>query len=55
MNTLPLQIVSEEVLLEKYAKGTEQSMTGDQATHEIRRRVAKALASQEKDPELWES
>lgn len=50
-----LQQCSEEVLLEKYAKGQEKLMPGDQAIDSIRRRVAKALASVEADPSLWES
>lgn len=55
MKKLPLQIVSEEVLLEKYAKGREQELFGDQATDAIRERVAKALATPEEDPSLWET
>src|SRR5690554_5842424 len=54
MKSLPLQHVSEDVLLEKYAKGHEQQMDGNQATDAIRKRVAKALAAPEADPELWE-
>lgn len=55
MKNLPLQFVSEEVLLEKYAKGHEQAMDGLQATDAIRKRVAHALAVPEKDSSLWES
>jgi ribonucleoside-diphosphate reductase alpha chain len=46
--TLPTQPVSEEVLLEKYAKGEEQTADA------IFSRVARALATVEKDPKLWE-
>ena len=42
------QQVSIDVLLEKYAKGEEQ--TAD----DVRRRVARALARVEKNPEQWE-
>ncbi|MDD5034442.1 MAG: adenosylcobalamin-dependent ribonucleoside-diphosphate reductase [Methylococcaceae bacterium] len=45
---LPSQPISEEVLLEKYAKGDEQT------AEDIFRRVAKALAAVEKDPAYWE-
>ena len=45
---IPDQQVSIDVLLEKYAKGSEQTVD------EVRRRVAKALAAVEKDPEHWE-
>src|SRR6185312_4695513 len=39
--TLPPQAISEEVLLEKYAKG------GERTVEEVRRRVARALAAVE--------
>src|SRR5262245_53812964 len=44
------QEISRDTLLEKYAKGTEQTIT------EVRRRVARALAQVERDPERagWE-
>lgn len=42
------QDISVEVFLEKYAKNGEQSIG------ELRRRVAKALAANEKDPAKWE-
>ncbi|MCE2950120.1 MAG: adenosylcobalamin-dependent ribonucleoside-diphosphate reductase [bacterium] len=46
--SLPPQQVSIDVLLEKYAKGGEQSI------EEVRRRVARALAAIENDPAHWE-
>jgi ribonucleoside-diphosphate reductase alpha chain len=46
--SLPPQQVSVDVLLEKYAKG------GEQTVEQVRRRVAKALAAVEKDPAKWE-
>ena len=46
--SLPPQQVSIDVLLEKYAKGDEQTV------EEVRRRVARALAAVEKDPAKWE-
>ena len=39
VSSLPAQLISQEVLLEKYAKGDERSI------EEVRRRVAKALAA----------
>jgi ribonucleoside-diphosphate reductase alpha chain len=42
------QQVSIDVLLEKYAKG------GEQTADDVRRRVARALARVEKDPARWE-
>src|SRR5512145_3432596 len=46
--SLPPQQVSLDVLLEKYAKG------GEQTVEQVRRRVARALAAVEKDPARWE-
>jgi ribonucleoside-diphosphate reductase alpha chain len=43
-----MQEVSKEVLLEKYAKGEERT------AQDIFRRVARALASVERDPAVWE-
>src|SRR5690242_17777823 len=45
---LPPQQVSLDVLLEKYAKGDEQTV------EQVRRRVGRALAAVEKDPAHWE-
>jgi ribonucleoside-diphosphate reductase alpha chain len=42
------QDISIEVLLEKYAKGDEKSLA------ELRQRVARGLAAQEKDPAHWQ-
>src|SRR5688572_24484211 len=42
------QLVSEDVLLEKYAKGEERTID------DVRRRVARALAAVENDPAHWE-
>ena len=44
---LPAQQVSIDVLLEKYAKGAERSI------EDVRRRVARALATVESDPGKW--
>ncbi|MEO7726725.1 MAG: adenosylcobalamin-dependent ribonucleoside-diphosphate reductase [Burkholderiales bacterium] len=46
--SLPQQHVSMDVLLEKYAKG------GEQSADDVRRRVARALAAVEADPTRWE-
>src|SRR5512145_3539863 len=46
--SLPPQQVSLDVLLEKYAKG------GEQTVEQVRRRVARALAAVEKEPAKWE-
>jgi len=46
--SLPVQQVSIDVLLEKYAKGDEQTV------EQVRRRVAQALAAVEAEPEKWE-
>jgi len=45
---LPEQEVTPEVLLEKYCKNDETS------AHDVRRRVARALAAIESDPSAWE-
>ena len=47
--SLPPQQVSLDVLLEKYAKG------GEQTVEQVRRRMAKALAAVEREPAKWES
>src|SRR5258706_10790789 len=46
--SIPPQQVSIDVLLEKYAKGSEQTID------DVRRRVARALAAVEADPAHWE-
>jgi ribonucleoside-diphosphate reductase alpha chain len=46
--TLPPQQVTLDVLLEKYAK------SGETSADEVRRRVARALAVVERDPDSWE-
>ena len=46
--SIPPQQVSIDVLLEKYAKGSEQTVD------DVRRRVARALAAVEADPAHWE-
>ncbi|HEV2008980.1 MAG TPA: ribonucleotide reductase N-terminal alpha domain-containing protein, partial [Burkholderiales bacterium] len=46
--SIPPQQISIDVLLEKYAKGSEQTMD------DVRRRVARALAAVETDPAHWE-
>ena len=45
---MPPQQVTLDVLLEKYAKGSEKNV------EDVRRRVARALAAVEKDPARWE-
>ncbi|MCW5621016.1 MAG: ribonucleoside-diphosphate reductase, adenosylcobalamin-dependent, partial [Burkholderiales bacterium] len=47
--SLPVQQVSVDVLLEKYAKGDENTVA------QVRRRVARALAAVERAPQQWES
>lgn len=49
------QIVSIDVLREKYAKADEQKLNGPEMVNAIRKRVANALAKQEKDPQAFES
>lgn len=49
------QIVSLDVLREKYAKGNEQKLNGPEMVQAIRKRVANALAKQEKDPQAFEA
>src|SRR5262245_14108182 len=46
--TLPPQQVTLDVLLEKYAK------SGETSADQVRRRVARALAAVERDPDSWE-
>ena len=45
---LPPQQVTLDVLLEKYAKGTEKTVA------DVRRRVARARAAVEKEPARWD-
>lgn len=47
------QIVSIDVLREKYAKGAEKELSGDEMVKAIRTRVANALAEQEKVPKKF--
>ncbi|RLA04937.1 MAG: adenosylcobalamin-dependent ribonucleoside-diphosphate reductase [Gammaproteobacteria bacterium] len=53
-SSLPMQEVCLDVLAEKYAKGDEKQLTGEQMTDAIRSRVAKALAENEADPVAFE-
>lgn len=50
VSSLPAQLISQEVLLEKYAKG------GERSVEDVRRRVARALAEAEAPAlrEVWE-
>jgi ribonucleoside-diphosphate reductase alpha chain len=50
-----LQLASEEIILEKYAKGNERSLSGQALIDAIQRRIARALAVPEKDAETWEN
>jgi len=45
--SLPEQEVSRDVILEKYCKGNEASI------EDVRKRVARALAAKESNPEVW--
>ncbi|GAH03120.1 unnamed protein product, partial [marine sediment metagenome] len=47
------QVVSLDVLREKYAKGPEQELDGPEMVNVIRQRVARALADQEENPEAF--
>ena len=47
------QVVSIDVLREKYAKGSEQALDGPGMVNAIRQRVAQALADQEENPEAF--
>ncbi len=51
---LPWQEVSLDVLREKYAKGAERDLEGPEMARAIRRRVARALAAVEAEPDLHE-
>lgn len=53
METSEWQVVSLDVLREKYAKGDEQGLTGAEIVSSIRNRVAEALANQEKEPQAF--
>lgn len=52
--TLDLQSISCDVLREKYAYGDEKLLGGLEMIAAIRRRVAKALAAVEAEPDKWE-
>ncbi len=54
MKNLPLQLISEEIILDKYAKNQERSLSGSQATPKIRKRVAKGLSRCEENQKHWE-
>jgi ribonucleoside-diphosphate reductase alpha chain len=47
------QVVSIDVLREKYAKGAEQKLDGPEMVNAIRKRVARALAEQEENPDAF--
>ena len=47
------QVVSVDVLREKYAKGTEQDLDGPEMVRAIHQRVARALAEQEEKPDAF--
>jgi len=47
------QAVSIDVLREKYAKGPEQNLDGPEMVLAIRQRVARALAEQEENPDIF--
>ena len=47
------QVVSLDVLREKYAKGAEQALDGPAMVHAIRQRVASALAQAEQNPDAF--
>ncbi|MEH6637260.1 MAG: hypothetical protein V7700_17200, partial [Halioglobus sp.] len=47
------QVVSLDVLREKYAKGAEQALDGPAMVRAIRQRVARALAQAEQQPEAF--
>ncbi|HPG23838.1 MAG TPA: hypothetical protein PLH75_13710, partial [Amaricoccus sp.] len=52
---LPWQAVSLDVLREKYAKGAERDLDGAEMVRAVRRRVARALAAVEAEPERHEA
>ncbi|MCB1371619.1 MAG: hypothetical protein KDJ83_12075, partial [Rhodobacteraceae bacterium] len=52
---LPWQAVSLDVLREKYAKGAERDLDGAEMVRAVRRRVARALAAVEVEPERHET
>mgnify|MGYP003572537353 CR=1 FL=1 len=53
--TLELQRVSLDVLREKYAKGSEQTLDGPAMLEAVRQRVAKALAEAEQKPAAYQA
>lgn len=51
---LPMQPISEEIILDKYAKDHEKSLDGNSAKRQIRKRVAVGLSACEEDKAHWE-
>lgn len=53
VEALPMQEVSADVILEKYAKDAEKHLSGEKARPAIRNRVAGGLAKKENDPGFY--
>lgn len=51
---LPMQPISEEIILDKYAKDHEKSLDGNSAKRHIRKRVAVGLSACEENATHWE-
>src|SRR5690606_2596971 len=49
-----MQMIPLEIHREKYAKGSEQTVSGPEAINLNKQRVARALSAVEKNPEHWE-